>query len=137
MKYTVQFFIDKFEKIPENDFGQSCLHNHCALWHCGVRESDNDEFGGYTRTDESFALAKLLNPKHKNYGYIETIIYSINDSAPQSTPRARILAALYDIKKMQEPKEQPYSIDLTKQLAVLPSDRREVDVVKEPLKILI
>jgi len=50
-------------------------------------------------------------------------VYSINDKRsnkhPQPTPKQRILAALYDIKKMQQP-AQPEWKDITSDLAVLP-----------------
>jgi hypothetical protein len=56
----------------------------------------------------------------KNGKYICSTICDINNGCnynyQQPTPKQRILAALYDIKKMQEPAHT----DITKELAVLP-----------------
>lgn len=142
MKYTVQFFIDKFEKIPEeywntNTYGYNT--SHCAGGHCGMRSAGDAE-----KFPEAMALLQILIPtKIKRHYYTVPflqVVAIINDGEhpkyKQPTPRARILAALYDIKAMQQQAIEQYP-DLTRQLAVLPSDRREVDVVKEPLKTLI
>ena len=114
MQYTVDYFIKKFEAIPETLW---CVENiekdgrHCALGHCG---------GWPHESKESTALAKVLVkyyeltsldlPKnHRDEIDYAEVVYNINDfdsmfSDLGATPKQRILAALYDIKKMQEPK---------------------------------
>jgi hypothetical protein len=89
--YTVDYFIQKFEAIPDElwcvgefvDVGGRC----CAAGHCGARLN-----GGNSNKPEYMAIQKAL-------GFH---IYDINDGKlstyPQPTPRARILAALRDVK---------------------------------------
>jgi hypothetical protein len=148
MKYNVDYFIKKFEAIPETKWITTYLNledAYCALGHCGV--TDNDLNGHSFPCGEPSALCSLLK-NHINYdsakkrlGYDDyeelrplQIVYFINDNLhpdyDQPTPKQRILAALYDIKKLQ----QPAYVDLTKSLAVLPEDKIEVDVnVNQPV----
>lgn len=118
MKYTVDYFIQKFQAIPE---GKWCtgswehLGRHCADGFCGSRSVGSK----LVQTEEGVQLAKLLMPLMPNE-YESTIIFVINDNHQQSpyrqpTPKQRILAALHDIKAMQHP---PYE-DITKSLAVM------------------
>lgn len=119
--YTVDYFINKFESIPEDKWrtGSVVVFDGatCAAGHCG----------GYVHVSfETSCLASVLHdwyvkrrgvsPNDKN-----EIVYDINDAfypfrELASTPKERMLAALYDIKKMQ----QPVYEDVTKSLAVLP-----------------
>ena len=97
MKYDVDYFINKFEAIPEEQWCTGafslCDENentqHCALGHCG--------YGVGTKTVEGEALISLFEPE---------LLPMINDDRSieysQSTPKQRILAALYDIKKSKE-----------------------------------
>lgn len=108
--YTVDYFIRKFEAIPE---GKWCtlfltrgIDRHCALGHCGTTESPTS--ADYHYTDEGQALVDIF------YDHMAIGPLTINDDGgekyKQPTPKQRILAALYDIKKMQEPeiiKEEP------------------------------
>jgi hypothetical protein len=127
--YTVDFFIDKFSKIPEHlwligdqgHFGGPA----CAFGHCRIRPSD--KYG--SDTEEGVALQKLffdsgLRIKDSGYGINVNIAPngSIQAAAwinngfikeyQQPTPKQRILAALYDIKRLQskvteqQPKER-------------------------------
>lgn len=132
MKYTVQFFIDKFEKIPGNKWTTNTYtqgDKHCAGGHCGMRFADD-----INHMAEAKALVEVLRPSKAEHPYYSTdfhnIVAALNDGVhsryKQPTPKQRILAALYDIKAMQQPAIEQYP-DLTRQLAVLPSDRREVD----------
>lgn len=133
--YDVSYFIDKFEKIPESKWFTGALRDlndtaRCALGHC-LGSKIQPYFNGYFQeNEETTTLSKLI----VKYLKIDTAHINDNndDRYPQPTPRARILAALYDIKAMQEPATNPYQIDLTRQLAVLPSDRREVDLLPSP-----
>lgn len=113
MNYTVDYFIKKFEAIPKNQWTTAMFVNtkdgsKCAGGHCGLSPSQNC-------TEEAIALAKLLEPLKKtlingNPGYDDVIfdnITTINDGQAkeysQPTPKQRILAALNDVKKMQQP----------------------------------
>lgn len=90
MKYTKEYFIKKFEAIPDKEIGMGELLQHCALWHCGVRL----ENGGYTSTEESTALIKLFGGNHPEEF---NRVYGINDSKDYSlgkTPKERILNKL-------------------------------------------
>lgn len=94
MKYTVDHFIQKFEKIPEENwmegeykYGNRC----CAMGHCGAVTAND-------LTAESRALESMLGGHY--------VVQTINDNHDlryqQPTPKQRILAALYDIKSMQK-----------------------------------
>lgn len=108
--YTVGYFIKKFEAIPENLWCVSARSNNdqrCAYGWCytSKEEAKQSEAWGYQRNAEEIALdnmVQLLNPLWGAAG-INNGIYS---EYQQPTPKKRILAALHDIKAMQE-KEQP------------------------------
>lgn len=94
--YDVDYFIDKFERIPEElwlvgDFKNG--NRFCAVGLCG------ENWGIITQ--ESQALRRVLNTES---------VASLNDGKDpryqQPTPKQRILAALRDIKAKQQP-EQP------------------------------
>jgi hypothetical protein len=88
--YTAQYFIDKFEAIPEEEWCTGAISyegKHCAYGHCGYM---------HTHTDESSALRGLFQKLERF-----TFVTEVNDckEAPylQETPKQRILAALRDI----------------------------------------
>lgn len=105
----VNYFINKFEAIPENAWITGDLLDPetgacCALGHCGVRESKdegNPKFrGGWVFTDESDDLISL-------FGGSDDLVWFINDSrsngrADGSTPKERILNYLYEVRKENE-----------------------------------
>lgn len=94
-KYTKEYFINKFQAIPEEDWGKGCVDNHCVLWHCGVRI---DNQGDYIPTEESEALGELLGPKE--IPDVLYRVYRINDGAvgdEELSPKQRILNALNSI----------------------------------------
>lgn len=95
MKYTVDYFINKFEAIPETRWVTMAYINEygcCAMGHCGAQNDD-------CLTEESRALKMLFA--------VPYAVQHINDGRfsqyQQPTPKQRILAALYDIKKLQSP----------------------------------
>jgi hypothetical protein len=108
MKYDVDFFIKKFETICDDQWITDNYRTNfgcCALGHCGIK-SDSEE------TEESRSLRKLFSPLGKyavqyindrqmhfdrEFAKEEIVKYLI-----YPTPKQRILAALFDIKKMQE-----------------------------------
>lgn len=103
--YTVDHFITKFRGIPLKQWTTGVLltiHGRCcALGHCGVRLGPAGK--GFVWTREGRDLKALF----KNDGIgANGSVTNVNDYAlkeyPQRTPRARILAALRDIKKAQE-----------------------------------
>jgi len=124
--YTLEYFIQKFEAIPEKNWCTDVWYRDdacCAIGHCGVK--------AYVFTEdlnEAHALRDILAVDHV------IKVANINDGSnsryKQPTPKQRILAALYDIKKMQEPKH----IDITKELAVLPiQETSDVIATKETI----
>lgn len=98
MKYTVDYFEKKFEKIPESDWGDGDLKNHCVLHYIGK--------GEYEIHPEVLALAEILRPltPYKDGNTFE-IIYGINDNTilgvrfKGKTPKQRLLNALKKVKK--------------------------------------
>ena len=127
--YNVDYFIKKFEAIPEENWtvgvyedGDKC----CAMGHCGIR----DDFS-VPDTYESRELFRLI---FSNYSCHVT---NINDGEiegyQQPTPKQRILAALYDIKKL----EQPQYDNITKEIAALPIQPEVSDVAKQKISWLL
>ena len=102
--YNVDYFIKKFEAIPESKWCTQKIDNgngqYWALGHC-------DGWGEFD------SLSELLGGKAALTNNGNNPIYQ------QPTPKQRILAALYDIKKLQQP-AQPEWKDITSDLAVLP-----------------
>lgn len=106
MIYDVDYFISKFEAIPEEKWivgnytdGYGC----CALGHCGIVASETTK-----EADSLVTLFILLN----------TAIPPINDNHDarycQHTAKQRILAALYDIKKMLSKGQEVQECDAKK-----------------------
>lgn len=94
MKYDVDYFIKKFEAIPEDKW---CIIDFlkengqmCALGHCGVREVNNDVI----LPEEATNLISL-------FGGDIIHVTSVNDCYGFNnfkTPKHAILAKLNDIK---------------------------------------
>lgn len=94
MNYDVDYFLNKFEAIPEEKWktnswkdsgdGRMCAHGHCGR-------------GKDALSQESLSLNRILGFK----------VIAINDGwderYQQPTPKQRILAALMDIKAMTQP----------------------------------
>lgn len=112
MEYTTEYFINKFESIPEHLWTTGAISDQkgdagCALVHCGV-----DKY--YIRNEEAAALAILflpfLNRMHMHGGWYPHAVYAINDAAAglyrkgtikivtADTPKERVLQLLYHIK---------------------------------------
>lgn len=87
MKYDVDYFIKKFEAIPDEKWCINEIDNgrgqRCALGHT---------WGLFGETKETEALCNVMNWRVSFINNGESHDYK------QSTPRARILAALNDIK---------------------------------------
>lgn len=109
MKYDVDYFIAKFEAIDNENWIERELgsfSNHCTYGHCGIR-IDSD-----VPTNEAVFLSVLVDRYIKKYDFTDYIfenlswsVVDINDgnhpSYTQSTPKQRILAALYDIREKE------------------------------------
>lgn len=93
-KYTVDYFINKFTNIPDNKWFIGALTNpkdkdsHCAMGHC-IYGSSYSEFNYLCHL---FDIGGL---------YVAPINDGKNPEYKQNTPKARILAALEDIKRIQ------------------------------------
>jgi hypothetical protein len=103
MEYNVDYFIRKFSAIPEykwfvGDYSDGHLIDPkcCARGHCGKRR-----FGVVCEEDD--ALLKLFDFNLLNRQCIAHINDGRDKNYPQPTPKQRILAALYDIKRKQDP----------------------------------
>lgn len=94
-KYDAEYFIEKFEAIPEEKwrsdgfYGSSDSETFCAMGHCGVRD-DGEWPGGDADALIDLFLANTI------------AVVEINDGGdqnfPQPTPKQRILAALLQIQ---------------------------------------
>lgn len=89
MKYTVNYFIKKFEKTKPSQWTTGTFKNLagqcCALGHCGGSDSI-----------ESMFLKRILKSVvaiNDNYGFIPRYLKRLK------SPRSRILAALKRVKK--------------------------------------
>lgn len=92
-KFTLDYFINKFEALPRNKWCEGTLTNafgqHCALGHCGAvwREP----------TKESLALGRMLDFKTAE----------INDGASEylelgKHPKTRVVRYLKSLKKVSK-----------------------------------
>jgi hypothetical protein len=93
--YTVDYFIDKFTAIDDELWTTGAFHDvngcKCALGHCGMDHPHHTSV-------EALALIALFDDAALS-------VVGVNDGLSaqytQDTPKARILAALSDIKKTQ------------------------------------
>lgn len=107
MTYTIDYFLDKFSKIPEELWCIKALQNfsegfeqRCFIGWCypaGVDVEKQSEQGIYC--EENMASARLFTK-------LKSLRSEINNGEDpkyqQPTPRQRILAALRDIKALQD-----------------------------------
>lgn len=110
MEYNKEYFINKISAIPEEKIGEVTLHEHCILWHLGVRykiDAFGEQTGQYAMTEEAFALIRLFqkapfwpnehrlvfssNPEHPRPVYA---INDIRDWVDKPTPKQRLLYVL-------------------------------------------
>lgn len=105
MNYSVDHFINKFEKIPEDgwyvgEFSNIDKTKFCALGHCGYKECA-------AKNDEGRGLEELFNQIHitsTDSGFhfsIPIVNDGFAEEYQQPTPKQRILAALYDIRNKE------------------------------------
>lgn len=94
--YTIEYFIKKFETIPEEEWFVGDYTNpvnskqRCVFGHCGCNKK-----GMFMPNDETNALVNLTDYKEKltliNDGKIDKYL--------QPTPKQRVLACLNDLLK--------------------------------------
>lgn len=104
-KYTVDYFIDKFSTIPDNQFtlGEYVSKNgtKCALGHCGFTNNDDTAVEGRQLNNlmtRAFGIgAANISDGAKNIYYFNPS-RSYNAKELGSTPKKRILTALELIK---------------------------------------
>lgn len=137
MNYDLNYFLKKFAAIPDHKWttgtfqfeGQKCAMGHCLpddyiekINNAGVvyelhRTTPKCLYKPTaeeckTVLKELYELAKLIDPQSPNNG-TEQIILINNGYHPnykQKTPKARILAALHDVKKLQEKDQKPKEV---------------------------
>lgn len=122
--YTLDHFIKKFEAIPETQWivGNWSDGNdgHCAAGHCKQSDAHHSpevsELGDILRQLPVTIIAAGNGWGLSGWGIVTAINDAFTTEYQQPTPKQRILAALYDIKKSQEPVYD----DITSALAVLP-----------------
>lgn len=105
MKYDVDYFLKKFDAIPEDDWCAGAFADsngrHCAYGHCGVYEVKEEGCITEISTSEGDQLEAMFESSGMH-------AHLVNDgdtpAYQQPTPKQRILAALHDIKAKQEAK---------------------------------
>lgn len=112
MIYDVDYFIKKFESIPEDKWRTHMLEDErgrkCANGLCGVTSELSCTIESLS-LKEVFSCLRLtrtsgcrMDEDFNDYSVkVEYINDGITNEYQQPTPKQRILAALYDIKKMQ------------------------------------
>lgn len=118
MNYDVDYFIKKFGNTKDNLWCAYSLHNGygraCANGWCGSTfDKKTDEVLFINTTEESRALQPIFahlsssinnDANSHSYSNIAAVINNGDDPRyQQPTPKQRILAALRDIKKLQQP----------------------------------
>lgn len=109
--YTVDYFIKKFEAIPENKWNDHTQYNPdtdtcCAFGHLQTIKGRQDGW----KTPEGLGLADIFNSVGycvNSNNWITDVNNGRSKKYQQRTPKTRILAALYDIKAMQEKEKKP------------------------------
>lgn len=111
--YTVDYFIKKFEEIPEENWVIGEFRNDngcCAQGHCGMNSfnanhvwDNHDVSNTPTHLHEAHALFWMFK-SILCIGVADVNNFE-SEEYPQPTPKQRVLAALCDIKKLQQPKE--------------------------------
>jgi hypothetical protein len=111
MTYDVDYFINKFSKIPTRKWGTGQLDDHsghkCVFGHCGVTtDAGSDRYGYNEEANELIALFKGTvghSPIDINDGtFDESPLDCIFFTLKEHTPKARIMKTLRKIKKALE-----------------------------------
>jgi len=91
-RQLIEYFIKKFEVIPDEEFGGGGLWEQCVLWHCGLRAYSDP-------TSEAIALLELFKGHEITLDAEQYVkwdaVYVVNDVGPGSDrPKGRILYKL-------------------------------------------
>lgn len=91
MKYNLEYFIAKFESIPEykwlcGEFSDEYGECKCALGHCGVRQETDTPEGDYLLELTDFDIAEV-NDGVRGYDTLG------------STPKQRVVNYLKSLRK--------------------------------------
>lgn len=144
--YTVDYFIDKFSKIPEqlwmteyfSDGTRCCAQGHCMSKELtrrirdGYRSTVSDEAPKQPEWQSLLLIFSEDGSLPKGRTAVAQINNGRNNKYPQPTPKQRILAALHDIKKLQEkstpsePKEEPEYRFVEKHESIKPLLEKEI-----------
>jgi hypothetical protein len=120
--YDVNYFIAKFKAIPSEKIGY-CQLTGCAYGQC----QSVDGYSDGAETKEGIALNKLMSSL-PNLKVSRTAEFEPYQGTParinngdvvqyqQSTPKERILAALYDVKALQDKENKPAMEIVTKEI---------------------
>ena len=96
-EYNVDYFIKKFEAIPNDKWCLRVLQDSegrsCAFGHCGTIEGKGRT---YIHTKEGNALEGMFDSLEES---VVQVSDGINSEYDQITPRGRMLAALKHIKE--------------------------------------
>jgi len=119
MEYTVDYFIKKFEAIPENLFttdkfefmGKRCMIGHTMTMQMILMVRDKNWFDAH-KNDDCFNEVRALCTLIKQFFGLDNLLmgsviaYQINNGLhpdyQQAIVKQRVLAALYDIKAKQQ-----------------------------------
>lgn len=145
MEYTVDYFIKKFEAIPEERWTTGTFLSYeeerrCALGHCfskkiiwklqdaGMKDDGSTAYPitekeKQTSFKEAYVLSKLFceNAREGSQKIID-VNNGLDSVYQQLSPKQRIFAALYDIKA----KISPYQSSVSRELA-----EKALDTVKD------
>lgn len=95
MNYIIDYFINKFESIPDENWCTSTVKNEqgqmCVLGHCGI-------LNNVYPAKDVILLIDLLSNKDSTLD-VTRINDGDHEKYQQLTPKARILAVLKDIKE--------------------------------------
>lgn len=110
MVYNSEYFRQKFESIPENNWiigalsdnrGRCCAQGHCMI-NIGQHEGSAWVDERFIPGTESHALVEVFGGKAKMGGFTIAIVNNGNHpDYQQSTPKQRVLAALDDIQRQE------------------------------------
>lgn len=106
-KYSIEYFIDKFGKFPEQNWGCN-LGEGCVLAQCGVKIKVGRI--GYVHTEESKALILLFGGKSNEDA---RAVYSVNDDHSQKggTPKQRVMDKLCSLLLQKTSDPEPCDKD--------------------------
>lgn len=98
--YTIQYFIDKFKAIPEEQWTRGQLTDangrHCALGHCGVKNIDRRD----ETNKEAEALETIYRESFTKTAFLDQCysVWYINDRNRVKTPKQNVLEWLESLK---------------------------------------